>query len=253
MRGTILEKMVVFCVLFCCIMGTVISSHAMTTNGKVSEVNSRSTLFPIAKRTTSISLRIYSRTELIKQEIVVSSELATKLNQLLQRLEKEGLEHPFSAKTRELRQEFIDALRGSTTVSHEVIRAMKTVAPPVWAGIHPPLSISTQLPLAKTINTTNITRYLCSVGSEGVGSELPPIMLPRPRIVCLWAGFSDSSTSIISFYPIGAATITGYQVGWAIGFIGIGVGFAFPTSPSYVMYGYAVVIHMSGEHIEEFP
>ncbi len=253
MRGTLLEKEVVVCVLVCCTIGSMIPSFAFATDGKVSEINSHRTVISVSEKTTPLSLRMYSRTGLIKQEIVVSSEQATRLYVLLQCLEKEGLEHPFSIKTRELRQEFIEALRESAVVSPEIIRAMKTTTPPVWSGTYPHFSIPIHLPFTKAINTTNITRYICSVGSAGVGSELPPIMIPRPRLVCLWAGFGDSSTSIISFYPVGAATITGYQVGWAVGFIGIGVGFAFPTSPSYVLYGYALVIHMSGEHIEEFP
>ena len=253
MEGHLLRKELIVCVLFFCLLGSVIPSLASISDDQARDTNTHTLLIPTSERTTSVSLCIYTRTGLVKQDILVSTQQATALYQLLLQLEKEGTAHPFSTRTRQLKQEFITALRETACVSHEVMRAVKTVAPPAWAGIHPQPSVCEKTPSGILLNTTNITRYICSVGSQGVGSELPPIMIPRPRIVCMWAGFSDSATSVISFWPFGAATITGYQVGLAVGFIGIGAGFAFPSSPAYALYGYALLIRVSGEHIEEFP
>jgi len=243
----------IVCVLFFCIVASVIPGFARNTDEQATTTNNSTLLVSSSEKTTAVSLYVFDRIGLIKQEVVVSSQQATELYQLFLQLEKEGIAHPFSMKTRQLKQEFISTLQGTTGVSHDVIRAMKAIAPPAWAGMQPSLSVSEKAPAGHSIETTNITRFICSVGSQGVGSELPPIMIPRPRIICLWAGFSDSATSIISFWPVGAATITGYQVGLAVGFIGIGAGFAFPSSPAYALYGYAVMIRVSGENIVEFP
>jgi hypothetical protein len=253
MEGTFIRKELIVCVLFLCILPSVIPSFARNTDEQATETNSSTLLVPISEKTTAVSLYVFGRTGLIKQEIVVSSTQATELYLLLQTLEKEALAHPFSARARLLKQDFIDALQGTACVSHDVIKAMRTFASPCWAGVHPSLSVAKKTSAFRSIEVTNITRYLCNVGSDGVGSVLPPIMIPRPRIVCLWAGFSGSSTSIISFLPVGTATITGYQVGLAVGFIGIGAGFAFPTSPAYTLWGYAVMIRMSGENVVTFP
>ena len=253
MEGTFFRKELIVCVLFFCIMASVIPSLARNTDEQATVTNNNILLIPISEKTTAVSLYVFGRTGLIKQEIVVSTTKATELYLLLQTLEKEASTHPFSARTRQLKHDFIGVLQDTASVSYDVIRGIKTVTPPSWAGVHPRLSISEKAPPVHSIETTNITRYLCSVGSQGVGSELPPIMIPRPRIVCMWAGFSDSATSVISFVPFGAATITGYQVGLAVGFIGIGAGFAFPTSPAYALYGYAVMVRVSGENVVEFP
>ena len=253
MEGHFLRKELMFCVVCGCLIANVIPSLASITNGQARDIHQGILLLPDSERTTAISLCVYTRTGLVKQEIVVSTHQATKLYQLLLQLEQEASAHPFSARARLLKQDFIDALQGTACVSHDVIRAMRTVAPPCWAGVHPSLSVAKKTSAFRSIEVTNITRYLCNVGSDGVGSVLPPIMIPRPRIVCLWAGFSGSSTSIISFLPVGTATITGYQVGLAVGFIGIGAGFAFPTSPAYTLWGYAVMIRMSGENVVTFP
>jgi hypothetical protein len=253
MEGHFLRKELIVCVLFFCLLGSIIPSLASITDDQARSIDTKTLLVPASEITTSVSLCVFTRTGPVKQDIIVSSRQATELYQLLLHIEKEGSAHPFSARTRQLKQEFITALQATTSVSHEIIRAAKAVTPPAWTGVHPQLSICEKTPSAHLINTTNITRYLCSIGSEGVGSAFPPIMIPRPRIVCLWAGLSDSSTSIISFWPLGAATITGYQVGLAAGFIGVGAAFASPSSPSYVLYGYALMIRVSGEHIEEFP
>jgi len=253
MEGTYFRKELIVCVLFFCIIASVIPSLARNTDEQAIKTNNTSLLMPISEKTTVVSLYVFGRTRIVKQEIVVSTTKATELYLLLQTLEKEASAHPFSAKTRQLKHDFIDALQETASVSYDVIRGIKAVAPPFWAGIHSQLSISEKTPAVHSIETTNITRYICSIGSQGVGSELPPIMIPRPRIVCMWAGFSNSATSVISFVPFGAATITGYQVGLAVGFIGIGAGFAFPTSPAYALYGYAVMVRVSGENVVEFP
>ena len=243
----------IVCIVLFFFVASVFLSPAMNTDEQAKEINANTLPVPTPEKTTAVSLHVFGRTGLMKQEIVVSHQKATELFLLLQNLEKEGVAHPFSARTQQLKQDFIDALQDTACVSYDVIRGIKTVTPPAWAGMHPQLSVSEKAPPVHSIETTNITRYLCSVGSEGVGSELPPIMIPRPRIVCMWAGFSDSSTSVISFVPFGAATITGYQVGLAVGFIGIEAGFAFPSSPAYALYGYALLIRVSGENVVEFP
>jgi len=253
MEGKFLKKEFIVCVLFFCIMVSVIPSLARNTDEQAKETNNTTLLVPISEKTTAVSLYVFGRTGLINQEIVVSTTKATELHLLLLALEKEASTHPFSARTQQLKHDFISSLQDTACVSHDVIKAMKAVTPPSWAGMRPLLSMSEKTPPVHSIETTNITRYICSIGSQGVGSDLPPIMIPRPRIICMWAGFCDSATSVISFVPFGAATITGYQVGLAIGFIGIGAGFAFPTSPAYALYGYAVMVRVSGENVVEFP
>ena len=253
MRGKFLRKELVICVLLFFIATSVLPSLAKNTD-ELAKATNATTLQALApEKTIVVSLYVFGRTGLVKQEIVVPTQKATELHLLLQNLENEGAAHPFNTRTRLLKQEFMSALQGTSCVSQDFIRAMRTVAPPCWAGVHPSLSVAKKTSAFRSIEVTNITRYLCNVGSDGVGSVLPPIMIPRPRIVCLWAGFSGSSTSIISFLPVGTATITGYQVGLAVGFIGIGAGFAFPTSPAYTLWGYAVMIRMSGENVVTFP
>jgi hypothetical protein len=253
MEKHILRKELMLCIACWCLLATAIPILASITDEQAGEIHQWTLPVIDSERTISISLCVYTRTGLVKQELIVPTSQATELYQLFLRLEQEASTHPFSLRTSQLKHEFMTAIQGTTCSSPEIIKAMKTVIPPAWAGLRPGLYVSKKAPVVQSIQTTNITCFICSVGSQGVGSDLPPIMIPRPRILCLWAGFSDSATSIISFLPFGAITITGYQVGLAVGFIGIGAGFAFPTSPAYALYGYALMIRASGENVVQFP
>jgi len=100
--------------------------------------------------------------------------------------------------------------------------------------------------------TSTASAMFCSIGSGGAGIIMPLILLPRPRLIAVWAA-PDAITSVGNLLSIGGFTAIGAQAGMAVGFTGIGLTFAFPTETLYGFVGYALFTSVSAEVIERFP
>jgi hypothetical protein len=253
MRGCFITRGILFGIIIILILTSIIPAISIKTITQTNEKNNSTLLPSMPEKTISITFYFFGRTGFEKQTQVVSSQEATKIYILLQELKQEGIAQPFSEKIHQLKKELTQSLKEPHFFSLRIIEEINTILPPLRSK-----TLSRILFFEKTNNNiltiqTNITRFLCGVGSQGVGTILPLIQIPRPRLFGLWIGSDESSTSIISFLPYGGATASGKQMGIALGFIGIGASFAFPEAPIYVLFGYAILIHITANSIEIFP
>jgi hypothetical protein len=253
MRGRFITRGILFGIITLLILTSVIPGFSIKTTIQTNEKNINTSPSLIPEKTVSISFYVFGRTGFEKQTQVVSSQEATKIYISLQELKQEGMTQLFGEKTHQLKKELTQSLKETHLFSLRIIEEINTILSPLRSKT---LSQILFFEITKNnilMTQTNITRFLCGVGSQGVGTILPLIQIPRPRFLGLWTGSDESSTSIISFLPYGGATASGKQMGIALGFIGLGASFAFPEAPVYVLFGYAILIHITADSIETFP
>jgi hypothetical protein len=253
MRGHFKIKGIILGMTPLLILANVLPNIVINTEIQINQNNTNSTLVFIPEKTIHISLYVFERTGNKKEIITVSYLEARKIYTSLLELRKEETAYSFSVKIQQLKKELSRILQQRHQQSSKIIEEINTILPYIKSKMQTQTSFFEKM--KKSISTTqiNITRFLCSVGSQGVGTILPPIQIPRPRLAGLWTGGDESSTSIISFLPYGGVTASGKQIGVALGFIGLGVSFAFPEAPVYMLFGYAIIIHITANSIETFP
>ena len=88
------------------------------------------------------------------------------------------------------------------------------------------------------ISTTSSsgTSFFCSIASGGNGRTYPLVLLPRPRLVHGWRGYSDYDLAITTVGKVNQERgfiAYGGQNGFTIGFVGIGMTFASPFGNAY--------------------
>jgi hypothetical protein len=96
------------------------------------------------------------------------------------------------------------------------------------------------------------TAVFCSMGSGGRGSVLPLFLLPRPRGIAVWSATEGVTVAaeLLSSSGFGAE---GAQSGLVLGFIGVGLTFAYPGEMVYGFFGYALFTSVSADNIVFYP
>jgi hypothetical protein len=95
------------------------------------------------------------------------------------------------------------------------------------------------------------TSIFCSIGSSGSGIVFPFVMLPRPRIITLW-GASSAITTVANIFTSKGFIAGGAQSGVSVGFMGIGLVFAFPGETIYGLLGYSLLTTVNADSIENY-
>jgi hypothetical protein len=79
-------------------------------------------------------------------------------------------------------------------------------------------------------------------------------MFPRPRLFTIWAAYIDAISIASNLYTGHGFAAGGPQTGVAIGFMGIGLSFAYPGEPAFFGFGgYALAAFVGAEEIEIYP
>ena len=220
------------------------------TIGKISVTPPAST----SKGTIAISAYAFGRTNLPQHTVLVPAEKATEIYARFQELKTELIVHPYSDHTQLLKTEFTALLADNglipASIPHDRYQALLN---PPWFEVlrehhHEPSLTRTSMPSA----ANTVSALLCSISGEGIGVLFPFVLLPRPRILMSWATL-EGSTMIGRMLLIGGYTADGSQFGLALGFWGVGLGFAFPYGNVYGFIGYSLFATVTGQDIRSYP
>jgi len=97
-----------------------------------------------------------------------------------------------------------------------------------------------------------VMSWFCSIASGGSGVILPLFLLPRPRAIALWSS-PFAETVVGEFFAARGFVASGEQSGSMLGFMGIGLTYAFPGGTVYGFAGYTVNVMISAQQIEFYP
>ena len=175
----------------------------------------------------------------------ISYEEGMYLNELFSALVQANANDPCGKGTQMLKVRFIELLANLGLLSHDLsVQDVCSLIEPPW--LHSALSLRKSPLISPRLlgDEDNATLLFCSMAGAGWGFLVPPVLLPRPRLVMQWRGFyPDSSAVSVAEMATGRGVIArGTQVGTSFGFIGVGFAFALPGSPAqFGFLGYSLM------------
>jgi hypothetical protein len=241
----------------------------------------------------TLSLHTFDKTvEKQKNNVEIPADAANEINIMLEELKQKIVNEPMSDETKALKIEFVDLLdmygllpsglskdyvlsllNPSWLNNKQKIPRMRPIFPVLRnfvsriLGVFANLQQFFKMRFGKTASQDIIgdilptspysqtgTAVFCSMGSGGQGSVLPLFLLPRPRGIAVWSA-TDGVTAVAELLsPVGAGFgAEGAQSGLVLGFIGLGLTFAYPGEMVYGFFGYALFTSVSADNIVFFP
>jgi hypothetical protein len=254
MKEKITKRGIILGVILLVISAGVIPGLSEKTSQVTNEIKTSALPLQPTEKTMAITFFGFGRTGVETQNVMVSVQEATQIYAKCGQLIDEFTINLGRKDTRQLQNELRNLLDLAGLRSNRITEIANTLTSPVQR------ETLYQLPAQKIRTTIKPTaasssmRFICNIGSRGVGLLLPPIQLPRPRIFGLWAGIdSETRTSVASILPFGGIIASGVQQGVTLGFIGLGAAFAFPTGPTYMFVGYALMVYITADDIVTYP
>jgi len=251
-----MKREIIFGIIILLISTSVIPVFSGNATEQIKEKNIGSASLLTPEKTTSLSFYVFGKTKLEKHDVVVSSQDATQIYTQLQELNKELAAHPFSEKTRQLKQEFFNLLEEKNVIPAGVSQEeLMSLLQPSMTPPHN--SLKSLLPFEG-----KASEWRCSFVSSGTGSMVPIIILPRlipilltpiPRVLIRW-NVKEGLTSCGGLYSGTGFIAYGEQKGFAVGFWGIGLTFSLPPIMNvYGLAGYAFYASVNADEIEHYP
>ncbi len=201
-----------------------------------------------------ITLAVYGKPRAGTQTTIVSSEDADKISLLFKELKTSIVSSPFDDRTQQLKEEFITLLAQChlipAGVSPDQYSAL--LNPPWFEKLRKNHHTLTSSPLKTQAAAGTAAALFCSISGEGLGVLFPFIMLPRPRIINTWSAL-DGVTIAGKLLTIGGFAAGGAQLGFNIGFWGIGLAYATPYGTLYGFIGYSLFSSVTAQAIERYP
>ena len=149
-----------------------------------------------------------------------------------------------------LKNRFIELLIDFGLISHAYsVEDVCALIEPPWSRSALSLRRSHLISPRVLDDENNATLLFCSMAGSGWGFVIPPILLPRPRLVMQWRGFYPESSAVsVAEMATGRGVIArGTQVGTSFGFFGVGFAFAFPGAPAqFGFLGYSLMTTLQG-------
>jgi hypothetical protein len=241
----------------------------------------------------TLSLHTFDKTvEKQKNNVEIPADAANEINIMLEELKQKIVNEPMSDETKALKIEFVNLLdkydllpnglskdyvlsllNPSWLSSKQKIPRVRPIFPVLRNFVSRILSVfsnlqqffkmrfgktSSQDIIRDVLPTTQYSQtasaIFCSMGSGGRGSVLPLFLLPRPRGIAVWSATEGVTAVAELLSPVGAGFgAEGAQSGLALGFIGLGLTFAFPGNIVYGFFGYALFTSVSADNIVFFP
>jgi hypothetical protein len=196
-----------------------------------------------------ITCYTFGRTENGKQGIELSSHEAILLFEQLKELNSEMTRNPYSEKTQLLKIGFVDLLDEKGLLPKGVLKeSYLSLLNPKWIEqqqTNKKRSISSQ-PFAN-----RGTCVFCSMGGGGSGILMPLFLLPRPRFTMFW--FGDGLSTAANMLTSKGYAAGGVQIGFAFGFMGIGLSYSLPGQSVYGFIGYALLTTTAADYVEHYP
>ena len=241
----------------------------------------------------TLSLHTFDKAvEKQKNDVVIPADAANEINVVLEELKQKIINEPMSDETNALKIRFVDLLdlyglipgglskdyvlsllNPSWLNNKQKIPRVRPVFPILRNFVSRILHVFSNLQqffkmrFGKTSSQDIIgdivptspysqtaTATFCSMGSGGRGGILPLFLLPRPRGIAVWSATEGVTAAAELLSPVGVGFMAeGAQSGLALGFIGLGLTFAYPGEIIYGFFGYALFTSLSADNIVFFP
>ena len=257
-----------------------------------SELNDKSQVITLEDSTSAtLSLHTFDNTvEKQKNNVEIPADAANEINIIFEELKQKIVNEPMSDETKTLKKVFVDLLDKYDLIPNELSKDyLLSLLNPSWLnskqkiphvrpifpilrnfisriiGVFTNLQQFFKMRFEKTASQ-NIIRDItptspysqtginifCSMGSGGQGGTLPLFLLPRPRGIAMWSA-TDGMTAAASLIDGKGFRAEGPQSGLILGFVGLGLTFAFPEGMVYGFFGYALFTSVNADKIEFFP
>ncbi len=200
---------------------------------------------------------IYDGSDSSWNSIKLSAEDATCLYNQLQNLQSDFAFYPTDEHTLQEMHTLVNMLLDNKIVTSTVkAEDVLDVLHPTWADSIPQAEKSSDNADTTPLLGNRATSIFCSIASVGSGWVLPPVLIPRPRLMALWRGgslFGEAYTYFGNMLTYTGYLAVGPQVGVTLGFTGIGLTFATPIGPVYGLIGYSLLTTVTANSIYSFP
>lgn len=153
---------------------------------------------------------------------------------------------------------FLPPIEGSLLVMYESGGLSKNIQPDMAQAflklntLKKPTASSSQTPCLLPFPKKQESVSHCSISGNGSGVLIPMFLFPRPRLVTLWVANLGTTFAINNATQKGFKA-SGYHIGLAVGFIGIGFTYGSSKMSHYIVVGRAYKVMLYGENISAYP
>ncbi len=231
------------------IFGCCTSSSLSTSPLKENQYNVLTHITDSTEKNGVFTCVAFGKNQNQKQTVTLSQNEGLMIFEMLRGLKSEMTSHPFSEKTRILKQAFVSLLDEKGLLSKGVTKkSFLSLLEPLWMDSQQGIQLKKSS--ARPSKIMGICT-LCSMGGEGRGLLFPLFLLPRPRISMLWLG--NGITYAANLLTSKGYIAAGAQTGLVLGFMGIGITWAIPGYTIYAFIGYALLAATAAENVEYYP
>jgi hypothetical protein len=244
---------------------------------------------PSSETSSSLSFHTFDKTGKKQHSVVLSTDAAKDIYDIQEELKYKIVYEPRSDETKALKIEFVDMLDAYGLIPRGLSKNyVLSLLNPSWLNDRQKtLNMRPRVPLFKSFvlriirniidlrqifknrfekTTSKIfdknalthvlfadsaTATACSISSGGQGVTIPLFLLPRPRAAAAWS--SSFAKTLVGELLSGEGFLAeGAQEGILLGFVGMGLTYAFPGFHTYGFVGYALYAKVDAYLIEFF-
>ncbi len=217
--------------------------------------------------TFSLTFYTFDKTGTKKCKVEISTDSANIISDMFEELKYKITSDPTSDETKSLKNDFVEILDSYGLIPQGLSKDyVFSLLNPRWlrnTGNNNPFT-KDSVPSSRVSTVRNGilpgpyshtgSAAFCSLAGGGGGFIFPPVMLPRPRLATVWAAYLGGVITAANLFTGHGFVAYGAQFGVALGFMGIGLSFAYPGEPSVFGFGgYALLAMVGAEDVESYP
>lgn len=197
---------------------------------------------------TLLTFYTFDRTKTRECKAELSKDTAEEISVLFEEIKEKIMNNPSSGETQELKNDFVEILDENGLISKDISKDY------IISLLKPRWNVNTIKKVLPGPFSNSGSAFICSVAGSGYGLIFLPLMLPRPRFTTIWTSVIDAKSMAANLLTGWGFVATGNQLGMALGFLGVGLSFAFPGEPaSFGFVGYALAAFVKADNIETYP
>ncbi|UCF50049.1 MAG: DUF2341 domain-containing protein [Thermoplasmatales archaeon] len=214
--------------------------------------------------TLSLTFYTFDKTGSNNCKVELSTDIAKDISCMFEELKYKITSEPTSDETKVLKYNFVEILNVNGLIPNGLSKDdVFSLLNPNWLGLKEDNPIAKDVVPSSSSSTIrnsilpgpflNIGSALfCSLAGGGSGFIFPPIMFPRPRLATIWS--ADGLVTAANIFTGNGYIAHGAQFGIALGFMGVGLTWAFPGEPAVFGFGgYALLAIVGADSVAVYP
>jgi hypothetical protein len=201
----------------------------------------------------TITFYTFDRTRINNRMVELSKNSVLEITNIFDELKEKITIDPVSSETQALKNDFVETLDSYGLIPKGSSRdEIVSLLNPRWLGLKKNTSIINNIMPDPILHRGSSA--FCSIAGGGSGLIFPPVMLPRPRLATFWSAHMGGIMTAANLLTGHGYVAYGAQFGMALGFMGLGLSYAFPGEPAvFGLGGYALFSMASAEEVELYP